>query len=108
MNHSRILNNHIYRLHKRALRLVYNDFKSDNTSVELTGTSTQTIKVKNNLPPEIMEIVFSFKTFPYSLRDSTTFQCRGTKTIHYGSETISYLGPKIWTILPPEMRNIKS
>ena len=33
------INNRVSRLHESALDLVYNDFKSDNTSVELKDTS---------------------------------------------------------------------
>ena len=65
-------------------------------------------RVKNNLTPEIMKNIFSFKTLLYSLRNSPTRQCRSTKTVLYGSETISFKGPKIWAIFPSEVMNIKS
>ena len=56
MNHGRILNNRTNTLHERALKLVYNDFKSDNASLELTDSSIKMFKDKNNSAPEIMEL----------------------------------------------------
>ena len=38
-NRINCINNRVSRLHESALDLVYNDFKSDNTSVELKDTS---------------------------------------------------------------------
>ena len=70
--------------------------------------ANEMLKVKNNLAPEIMKNIFSFKTLLYSLRNSKILQCRSTKKVLYGSETISSLGPKIWAILTHEMGNIKS
>ena len=66
------------------------------------------IKVKNNLAPGFMKNYFSFKTFPYSLRNSITLQCRSTKTVLCGSKTTYSLGTKMWAILPSEMRNTGS
>ena len=56
MNDGRILNNRTNILHERALKLVYNDFKSDNASLELTDSSIKMFKDKNNLAPKIMEL----------------------------------------------------
>ena len=56
MNDGRILNNRTNTLHERALKLVYNDFKSDNASLELTDSSIKMFKDKNNLAPKIMEL----------------------------------------------------
>ena len=37
---------------------------------------------------------------PYSLRSSNELYCRNPKTVKYGTETISYLAPKIWSLVP--------
>ena len=58
--------------------------------------------------PEILTEIFSQKESIYSLRNSTTPQGRSIKTVTYGSETISSLGPKIWDILPTELKRIVS
>ena len=46
------------------------------------------------MAPEILTEIFPQKESNYSLRNSTTLQGRSTKTVMYGSETISILGPK--------------
>ena len=60
------------------------------------------------MAPEILTEIFPQKENIYSLRNrnSTTLQGRSIKTIMYGSETISSLGPKIWDILPTELKKL--
>ena len=60
------------------------------------------------MAPEILTEIFPQKESIYSLRNrnSTTLQGRSIKTIMYGSETISSLGPKIWDILPTELKKL--
>ena len=118
MIHSRTLNNRINGLHKRALSLVYNDFSSSfsellekDKSVTIHHRNLQTLayeifKVKNNMAPEILTEIFPQKESNYSLRKSTALQDRSI--VMYGSETISSLGPKIWDILPMELKKIVS
>ena len=62
---------------------------------------------KSKITPEIMCDIFSIKTVPYNRRNDTTLHCRDADIILYGSEVISSLGPKIWVLLTPKMRNIK-
>ena len=44
----------------------------------------------------------------YSFRNSATLQGRTTKTVMYGSETMSNLRPKVWDILPTKLKRIVS
>ena len=53
------------------------------------------LRVACHLALKIMKNILSFKTLPNSLRNSTALQCRSTKTILYGSETMSHPVPKI-------------
>ena len=120
INHSRTLNNRINGLHKRVLSLVYNDFSSrfselleKDKSVTVHHRNLQTLayeifKVKQNMTPEILTEIFPQKESKYILRNSKTLQGRSIKTVMYGSETISSLGPKIWDILPTELKRIVS
>ena len=55
---------------------------------------------------EILTEIFLQKESNYSLRNSTTLQSKIIKTVMFGSETISSLGPKIWDILPTELKRI--
>ena len=118
MNHSRTLNNRINGLHKRVLSLVYNDFSSSFSellekykSATIHHRNLQTLayeifKVKNNMASEILTEIFPQKESNYSPRNSTALQGRSIKTIMYGSESISSLGPKIWDILPTELKKM--
>ena len=118
MNHSRTLNNRINGLHKRALSLVYNDFSSSfsellekDRAVTIHHRNLQTLAyeiftVKKNMAPEVLTEIVPQKESNYSPRNSTMLQSRSIKTVMYGSETISSLGPKIWDILPTELKRI--
>ena len=60
------------------------------------------------MAPEILTEIFPESGSNYSSRNSTRLQVRSIKTAMYGSETISSLGPKIWGILPTELKRIVS
>ena len=116
MYHSRRLNNKINRLHERALRIVHRDY--DNTFEELLSLdNSHTIyqrnlqklaiemyKVLNDLSPRFMKKLFPFSTNNYNLRHKKIFKTENIRTVHYGIETISYWGPKIWESLPCDIK----
>ena len=120
MCHGRRLNNKINNLHERALRIVYQDKKSSfetllkrNKSVSihiknLQYLATEIFKVENELCPEVMKEIFIFHEPPYNLRSGNHLTRRNIRTTHYGIETISNLGAKIWDILPEEIKNDSS
>ena len=120
MFHSRKLNERINHIHERALRIVYKDFNSsfqellikDNSSNihhrNLQKLVTEIFKVKNGLSPELMNDVFEFIEKPYSLRTTSHFRSRKIRTTKYGIETPSYLGPKLWNLVPNEYKTIES
>ena len=60
------------------------------------------------MAPEILTEIFPQKESNYSLKNSTTLQGRCIKTIMFGSETISSLGPKTRDILPAELKTTVS
>ena len=120
MFHSRKLNERINHIHEKALRIVYKDFNSsfqellikDNSSNihhrNLQKLVTEIFKVKNGLSPELMNDVFEFIEKPYSLRTTSHFRSRKIRTTKYGIETPSYLGPKLWNLVPNEYKTIES
>ena len=61
-------------------------------------------KVKNELCPKIMLDLFKEVKNPYNLRNALICGSYKIKTVRYGTETITYLGPKIWPIIPDEIR----
>ena len=117
MFHSRSLNNKINRLHERCLRIVYNDkqptfeelLDKDN-SVSIHHNNIQTLaiemyKVANGIAPEIMNEIFRLRNDQYyDLRHTSQFIIPHVNTVFNGSESASYLGPKIWELIPSEIK----
>ena len=117
MLHSRCNNNKIEHLHERCLRLIYCDKDSSHEellekdgSVSIHHRNIQNLeiemyKVKNKLAPIITANVFT--TIPenhYKLRSYNGFRLTFARTVYHGNESISYLGPKIWDIVPIELK----
>ena len=66
-------------------------------------------KIKNDLSPEIMTELFEQRNeHHYNLRNNVHFITPQIRTVYHGSESISFLGPKIWNILPDRLQNATS
>ena len=68
----------------------------------LKGLSTT---VHHGFAPELMDDVFKKTNVMYKFRKNWTFETRKIKSVYYGSVKISFLGPKIWEILPSNIKN---
>ena len=113
-------NTQINHLHERALRIVYNDnestfedlLKKDNSvsvhhkNIRLLGI--ELYKVKNNLLTHLMSEIFNLRNIDYNLRSQTDFKQGPVNTVNYGLKSLRYLAPKIWDIIPLEIRNAGS
>ena len=120
MFHSRGLNNKIIFLHERALRITYGDksssfqdlLKKDNSvSIHhriIQALATEMFKVKNNIAPKIMKELFAPKLSPYDLRNSNSFKRKRVNSVWHGTESVSYLGPKIWNLVANEIKESES
>ena len=116
MFHSRKLNNKINKLHERCLRIVCNNntstyeelLKTDNSvSVHFRNVQALAIKIVNGFSPDIMKDVFPFNANSfYNTRNKRTFHSRHVRTV--GSETLSHLEPKIWELVPDEIKKLES
>ena len=108
MNHSRGLNNKINRLHERCLRIIYNDKRSNfeellnkDNSVSIHHHNIQALaielyKVVNDMSPEVISEVFHIRDTPYyNLRNNSQFLTYPIHSVYNGTESASYLGPKI-------------
>ena len=67
-----------------------------------------TYKVTNNIASTIVSELLSFSNINYNTRSGSQFHQPSTNTVWNGSETISYLGPKIWNMVPAEMKQESS
>ena len=123
MFQSRELNPHINSIHERThhqdirIPITYQDYKStflqllqkDNSVTthqrNFQVLATEIFKAKNNLSPETMKEVFELKEPSYSLRSKENYFVRGNiKTTPYGIHSIKYLAPKIWDLVPDQIK----
>ena len=44
------------------------------------------------------------QNLPYNLRTQNDFSSRVPKTVKYGTETISFLAPKVWALVPAKLK----
>ena len=115
MFHSRKLNNRINKIHERSLRIIYDDSKltfrellDKDNSITIHERNIQILaielyKVVNGMSPEIMSEVFPLKkSIKYFSKNP--FITRNIHTERYGTETLAHLGPKIWDIIPNNLK----
>ena len=88
MCHSPANNGKINRLHERCLRIIYSDKQS---SFEM-----------------LLEKDGSVSEHHHDLRKNSQFTIPPIRTVYHGSKSISFLGPKIWKILPNRLKNVNS
>ena len=116
MFQSRALNNKIKSIHERALRITYNDSKSTfeellnkDNSVSIHHRNLQVLitemfKIKSNLNmnPEFLEKIFQNRALLYKLRTNSNFSSRQVHSVYHGTESLSFLGSKIWKLVPED------
>ena len=44
----------------------------------------------------------------YNLHKNINFRTCNVKTVHYGTNTLSYLGPKMWNFTPHKIKDSKT
>ena len=116
MFHSRCLNNKINSIHERALRITYGDKtstfqqlleKGNSVSLHdrnLQALATEMFKISDNLSPDIVKEIFQKRIVPYNLRSENSFMSRQVNSVCHGTESLSFLGPKIWEQVPQEIK----
>ena len=117
MLHGRQLNNRINKIHKRALRMGYRDSTSSFEALLVKANSftvhernVQTLgvelyKVAYGISPQIMRLVFPTRPnirYPWE----NIFQTFNVRTVAWGTETLSHLGPRIWSIIPLSLKKL--
>ena len=120
MFHSRELNNKINRIHERPLRLVYSDKSS--TFQELLDKdkpvsvhhkniqvlTTEIYETVNGLAPKFMNSIFEIKDIEYNLKNKINFKSCRITSVRCGIDCLTFLGPKIWNIVPEDIKKSES
>ena len=70
--------------------------------------ATKMFKVYRNISPPIFSEIFHRRDINYNLRINSDFAMPNVMSVFHGSESISYLGPKIWDIVPFELKELTS
>ena len=119
MFHSKKLNHRINNIHERALRIVYDDYVSSFTQLlskdhsvtihvrNIQALAIELYKVTKGLSPLIMSEVFILKE-EQKYPTSNIFKTRNMHTTAFGLQSLSYLGPKIWNLIPTDLKTLDS
>ena len=109
--------NNYKNLHERALRIVYNDRASlfqdllqrdqsvsiHHRNICLLGR--ELYEARNIISRHIMNELFEERNILYNLRSHTDFTTGPICNVNNGLKSLKYLGPKLWNIIPPDIRN---
>ena len=120
MFHSRLLNNKINYIHERGLRITYQDntryFKNCLNKCNFFSMhhrnfqvfATKMFKTHRGLFPEILRETFVYKTSWYNVRKNDAFEKRQVHSVYQGTQSLSFLGPKICDLVPAAMKQPES
>ena len=61
-------------------------------------------KISNNMFLTIFKNVFAPKVTPHNLHNSVKFKMQEVHGVYIGTETLSHLGRKFWSIVPDKIR----
>ena len=117
MLHSRGLNNKINCIRERALRITYNDKsstfqelldKDKSVSIHhrnIRVLATEIYKVSHWYSLAILNEVFVPSHCKYHFRKNNSLERRRISTVRHGTESLSFLGPKLWDIVPDYIKS---
>ena len=118
MCHHHSVNSKINRLHERCLRIVYGDSVSsfekllhkDRSVSEhvknIRNLAIEMFKISNKLTIPSTNEIFVKRNNTYNLHKLSEFVRPKVHSVFHGKESISYLGPQIWDMIPLEMKNL--
>ena len=57
---------------------------------------------------KILNEIFQSRTSSYNLRKKSSFYVRQVHSVYHGTELLSCLGPKIWELVPEDIKQSES
>ena len=70
--------------------------------------AVEIFKALNKLSSSLTTELFQIKKTKCDLCKGNILISRNVKTVYYGTESISYLAPKVWELIPTDIKNCKS
>ena len=61
-------------------------------------------QIKHEQSPEIVSDILTQTIQHYNFRQNRDFRLRSVKSVYHSFESISYLGPEIWDIVPAKIK----
>ena len=100
-------------LHSRKLNSREKELEKDNSATihnrNIQLLSTELFKVKNGLSPPFMnEIFVENAQHYYDFRKNAEFKRNNVKTVYNRTENLTFLGPRIWKIVPDYIKKSSS
>ena len=74
----------------------------------MQALTTEILKAKLNISPEIIKELFSFHVRNDDLKSQSTMKRIKKSYLYYGNESLSSLAPNIWDLVPDYFKNEKS
>ena len=74
----------------------------------IQSLAIEMFQIKHGQSPEIVSDIFTQTTQHYNFRQNRDFRIRSVKSVYHGFESISYLGSKMWEIVPAKTKETNS
>ena len=104
-------------VYTKLIMIVYRHLKNYLKEITLFQCTIETFsvyplklfKVFNGICPDIMKDVFPLSTSSiYDIRSRCIFTTRSVKTVYYGTEHLSCLAPKVWELIPNNIKSLEN
>ena len=84
-------------------------FSIHHRNLQFLATEMSSFSIYGKCKQHILDEVFLLNPeSSFSLRNQQTFTTRPIHTVHYESNSLSYLGPKIWEMIPSDVKNLRT
>ena len=94
-------------------QLTFKELLEKNKTVSIRQRNLQTLatkiyKAKDKISPEVVNSLFEFTNENYNLGNASILKSKRYFTVHYRSESVVSLAPKIWELVPDSVREVKT